>query len=287
MSSSNQKFPLPPITSSAAISSIDTSKYFLSEYTEPSVSPIDQYFENNKTLNLIALHGSYTKEKAAIVILGYMSAVESYLRAVFRGTISIDEYAQKLVEKMEVTYAAALHHKNNNLPEALFEGTSLASPANIKESLRDFIGIKGHLPSDVAKVLDEFAKVCEIRHCCVHRFGKLGAKNAVNLGLGDHSTFLEKPLSVDQSGLEEISYILRAVVNTINRFMYESLLDRMATNKGDQGKALYSSNWTWKYNKDKKRFLSYYNLFRSVEDTQPSPSAKEIYDVYRNNFKPK
>lgn len=244
MSSNNRNSQLPPITSSAVISSIDTSKYFMSTYLEPNASPIDQYFENNKTLNLIALTGNFSNEKAAIVILGYMSAVESYLRAIFRGTIVIDEYAQKLVEKMEVPYAAALHHENNNLPEALFEGTSLANPNNIKASLREFIGIKGKLPSDVIKVLDEFAKICEIRHCCVHRFGKLGAKNAVNLGLGNHSTFLEKPLNVNQTDLEEISYILRAVVNTINRFMYESLLDRMAKNKGDQGQSLYSSNWT-------------------------------------------
>ena len=276
---------LPEITTSGVISALDTSQFFLPNYSEPNLSPVDQYIENNRVLNLIPLSGSYSKEMASIIILGYMSAVESYLRAVCRGVIGIDEHAQKLVEKMEITYAAAVYHDRQHLPEALFESTSLANPYNIKSILREYIGIKGNLPSDVRAVLVEFSKVCEIRHCCVHRFGKLGAKNAIRLGLSLHSSFLEKPFIISQNDLEEISHILRAVVNTINRFVYECLLERMARNQDSNGIGVYSENWTWNYNRDKRRFLRYYNLFRTTRDTVPSPQAIDIYNTYRTKFK--
>ncbi len=285
MSGKSQNLPYPSISSSVVITPIDTVGLFKSDYSEPQASPIDQYFENNKSLNLISLSNPFSQHKASIVLLGYMSAVESYLRAVFRGVVSIDEYSQSLVEDMDIPYAAAVYHEGHLLPDALFEGISLASPHNIKESLKKYIGLKGKTPSDVEKVLGEFAKICELRHCCVHRFGKLGTKNAVRLGLKSHHKLLEKPLHLSQQNLEEISFILRSVVNTINRYMFESLLDRMANNKGDQGQRLYSVTWAWNYTKDKKRFLKYYQLFASMEDSAPSPSSKNIYDIYRTKFK--
>ena len=285
MTNSNQNFAFPPITSSNVISPVDTTKLFKTDYSEPRLSPIDQYFENNKSLNLISLSPSFNQDLASIVLLGYMSAVESYLRAILRGVIIIDAYSQILVENMDIPYAAAIYHDGHLLPEALLEGISLANPNNIKDSLKSFIGLKGKWPTDVEMVLGEFSKICELRHCCVHRFGKLGTKNAVRLGLSNHYKLLEKPLYLSQSNLEDISFVLRSLVNTLNRFMYENLLDRMAKNRGDQGQKLYLESWTWNYVKDKKRFLKYYKLFSSTEDSAPSPPSKKIYDAYRKKYK--
>jgi hypothetical protein len=276
----------PPITSSTPVVPLDTSILFTEDYVGLGLSPIDQYYENNKSLNLICSSVTPSQEMASIILLGFMSAVESYLRAVFRGIISIDTYAQKLVENMDITYAAAIHHEGDRLPDALLEGISMASPDNIKSSLKQFLGIKGPLPRDVDIVLSEFSKVCELRHCCVHRFGRLGAKNAVKLGLTNHSKFLDKPINLTGSQVEGISASLRSLVNTINRFLFESLLDRMSKNKGDNGVPIYDISWQWNYTKDKKRFLKYYNLFATSKDVTLSPPAKEIYDKYRLIFNP-
>lgn len=276
---------IPAITTSSVVSPIDTSGLFEHGYSEPELSPIDQYFENNQALNVIALTGTFSQQKASIVLMGYMSAVESYFRALLRGIICVDEPSQKLVENMDIPYAAAVHHKNDLLPEALFEGTSLANPKNIKDAIRDHIGIKGEPPSDVQKVLKEFGKICELRHCCTHRFGKLGSKNAVRLGLNDHSELLEKPLHLNPQNLEDISFILRSLVNTFNSYIYENLLTRMAKNKDEKGQPMYSSSWSWNYTKDKKRFSNYYQLFSSTKDIAPSPDMKIIYFAYRDKYK--
>lgn len=275
----------PAITSSSVVRPIDTASLFQANYSEPGLSPIDQYIENNKPLNVIAGSSGLTQEAASIVLLGYMSAVESYLRAVLRAAITIDEYSQRLVENMDICYAAAVHHQGHLMPDALFERMSLANPDNIKDAIKSFIGIKGNLPNDVKKVLDEFSKVCELRHCCVHRFGKLGAKNAVSLGMVSHNKLLEKPLHLNSSSLEDISFLLRSLVNTINRFIYESLLNRMANNRDDQGRQMYSENWTWNYTRDRKRFVAYYNIFSTKTDSPPSPDPKVIYDVYRSSYR--
>lgn len=283
----NNSLAYPPITSSMAVTAVDTSALFDQAYAEPELSPIDQYFANNKPLNLISSSQSFKQDLASIVLLGYMSAVESYFRAILRGVIIIDSYSQKLVENADIPYAAAIHHQGHLLPEALLEGVSLASATKLKDTLKSLLGLKGAWPADVEKVLGEYSKICELRHCCVHRFGKLGTKNAVRLGLAEHHKLLEKPIQLTQENLEDISFVLRSVVNTINRFIFESLLDRMATNRGDQGQKLYLESWLWNYTMDRKRFLQYYNLFSSKEDTAPSPSPKSIYDAYRLKYRGK
>jgi hypothetical protein len=282
-----QSIKIPAITAAPQISTIATEPLFNSSEAERKLSPIDQYTNNNKVLNIIGLGAEDTtnKELYLLVFLGYMSAVESYLRALFRGIISIDSYSQRIVAHMEITYAAAVYHEGHILPDALFEGTSLASPKNVRETIKKYIGITKNLPSDVETVLSEFDKICELRHCCIHRFGKLGAKNAVKLGIYKHKEFLENPMALKKHDLENISHFLRAFVNTLNRYLFESLLDRMAKNKGSKGEALYDQNWHWHYNKDKKRFNIYYNLFASTLDSQSSPLAKVIYDSYRKKYR--
>lgn len=63
------------------------------------------------------------------------------------------------------------------IQEKLFEKGAIASKENIKESIKNFLGInlqKSEDP-DLDKILEDFSKVCQIRHCLVHRFGLLGS----------------------------------------------------------------------------------------------------------------
>jgi hypothetical protein len=52
---------------------------------------------------------SLSSEFSALVVLGYMSAVESYFRALVRGLIHVDYHVKKLAEPMTISFAAALH----------------------------------------------------------------------------------------------------------------------------------------------------------------------------------
>ncbi|MBV1929701.1 MAG: hypothetical protein KUG81_09360 [Gammaproteobacteria bacterium] len=208
-----------------------------------------------------------------------MSVLESYFRAMIRGLINIDPYTKKKVEKESLSFGAALHHSHEMLPEALLEDISFSGSGNIKSVMKEILGLKGSHPNDVKKVLEVFQKVCELRHCCVHRFGKLGTKNAIKLGLDKHSALLEEQFTPTKQDLEEIADVLRTFVKTMNNYIFESALRRTAhtDNYKDVQKLM---NWTWDLRSDKRLFKNYYELFAS-KDSPPSPDLTEVYNSFR------
>lgn len=276
----------PPAASYAAITSIqssvanfDTASLFDETYVETILSPVDQFIENANAVNLLYLRmTSVPHALGRLALLGYMSAVESYLRAVLRGIVNLDEYAAKLVEPMSIPYGAALHLKQGVLAEALLEEFSFAGSDNVKDAIKVFAGVKGHRSAEVEKALGDYQKICEMRHCCVHRFGKLGAKNAIRLGLSSHGRMLEKPLVLSQQALEDIALTLRSLVKVLNNHLFRSIMERTVINKNDSGtEKLYWQDWTWIYKTDRPRFIRYYRLFATVKDSNASPPASDLY----------
>lgn len=271
---------------------IDTAKLFDNVFTETQNSPLDQFLTNTNTLNIIYLNATpLTPMLATLVFMGYVSAVESYIRALIRGLINIDEEAQRIVEARPVSFGAAIHHSKYLLPEALMEGTSLADPASIKSTLEKLVGII--LPTaDMKKLLDEFNKLCHLRHCCIHRFGKLGTNNAIELGLSTHKDLLEKPICLNKDDLDNIADTLRTFVKTVNNATFRLILERTVHQKKsnklpDDSSPMYSKVWTWDYRKDRSRFSGYYKLFVTHVDTIPSPTINVTYQRFRNALKKK
>lgn len=266
-------------TIQSSVASFETASLFDEAYVETILSPIDQFIENANAVNLLYLRmTSVPHALGRLALLGYMSAVESYLRAVLRGIVNLDEYAARLVEPMSIPYGAALHLKQGMLAEALLEEFSFAGSDNVKEAIKLFAGVKGQRPAEVDKVLGEYQKICEMRHCCVHRFGKLGAKNAIRLGLASHGKRLEKPLVLSQQALENIALTLRSFVKVINNHLFRSIMERTVINKNDSGtEKLYRRDWVWVYKTDRPRFIRYYKLFATVKDSNVSPPASDLY----------
>jgi hypothetical protein len=270
------------ITSLQALTPLDTVGLFAASAGSVDPSPIDQFIANTEVINIIYMPAPdpLPAEFGTLVLLGYMSAVESFFRALLRGLINIDEHTRRLAEPKSVSFGAALHHRRSLLPEALFEEMSFAGLKNIEMMLRDIIGIKGQFPGEVLTVLSEFKKVCELRHCCIHRFGKLGAKNAITLGLERHSQILEHPFSPTKDNLQEIADLLRTFAKTVNNFIFHSVLIRTIDARYQQvGDA--DQKWSWNYNQDRKNFLPYYTLFAATTDSPPSPPVRSVYDSFR------
>lgn len=243
----------------------DTAPLFDSSQTDPPHSAIDQFFQATRDLNVLLPRTGYTPQLGHLILLGHMSAVESYFRTMIRRVILVDPVAQAAVQHMDINYAAALHHRDISLlPEALFERTSFSSSGAITDALKGFLGITGAVPPQVQAVLKEFGKVCHIRHCLVHRFGKLGSRNAVHLGLSKHSKLLEKPLAARYEDLQVAFDILRQCVVVVNNHVFYSLVTRI-------------EDWVRIWRSDKKRFLSYYVMFATVTDVPPSDSAEVVY----------
>lgn len=272
------------VSVSAITSPVCTEGLFDKKFKESADSPIDQFLNNANALNLLWINSSaVSRELATVTFLGYMSAVESYVRALVRGLIQIDIYSLKVAENKEISFGAALHHSKKLLPEALMDEFSFVHSDNIKETFKSLIGIDVGLDNRVAS---EFDKICQLRHCCVHRFGKLGAKNAMKLGLETHSALFEKPLVLSKDDLILIAGNIRSIVKTLNNAVYRAVMDRTfpipknIAEKKDLSRQSVSMFWKKNYKEDKDAYLKYYKLFATKVDSMKSSSSKSMYELF-------
>lgn len=265
---------------------LDTCLLFNSTHDDSKTSPIDQFIENALGLNkLWATHPTDTlaPEVGILLLLGYVSAVESYMRALVRRLIYCDPFSQECCEKLQLSYGAALHHKADVLPEALLEETVFSGKAEITKALDKFVGFKLNNKS-ILELLDQYEIVCQLRHCCVHRFGKLGAKNAIALGLQSHKEFLEKPVLLTKSSISSIADLLFVLVKSINNDVFRYVVERSATKKLKDSNDL-GIGWTWHKTKDQRFYKNYYSVFASHRDAQVSPSSDELYERFRKIYR--
>jgi hypothetical protein len=213
-----------------------------------------------------------------LVLLGFVSAVESYLRSLVTRLVSFDEYVTQKVDCLKVTYAAARIHSEDLLAEALMEDMTFISKANVKTLLQEILEINVQQKSDLDALLSEYDRICQLRHCIVHRFGKLGSKNAMSLGLKIHSEHFEKPIQISKDSLQTIAFNLFMTVKAINNTVYESTLKRQAER---------SEEWTWDESKDAERFGRFYRIFATTLDSEQSPTQADAYTNFSKVCKAK
>jgi hypothetical protein len=260
----------------------DTVSLFDCDYTETASSAIDIYIENCKELNkLWVSSNTVSPEFSRLLLLGYVSAVESYFRSVLSAIINADRKARADAHTYTVPFGAVLYQDKQSLVEALFEGISFASEEAIRKAFNKYLSLD-KVPDDLKPLLQEFEKICHMRHCCVHRFGKLGAQNGIFLGLENHREALEKPLALGKDTLSEIASWLMSFVKAMNNFMFRTLLDRSISEKNP-----YRVTWRWMYSRDRPNFSRLYNLFASTKDGTPSPAIEELYQRFVLAKKPR
>jgi hypothetical protein len=250
-------------------------------YVEASVSAIATFIENCREINkLWAGDDAISPEFGRLLLLGYVSAVESFFRTVLRSIINTDAKAQSDAHSYVVPFGAVLYHNKNIVAEALLEGYSFASEKDVRGAFTKFLDVP-NVSDGIKTMLADYEKVCQLRHCCVHRFGKLGTQNGIVLGLERHSGALEKPLSLDKQMLGDIASWLMSFAKATNNYMFKTLLERSVIEKNP-----YKITWAWSYTKDRAKFERLYKLFHTSKDANPSPSAEELYDRFKSVKQP-
>jgi hypothetical protein len=263
---------------------LDAASLFNAGAPHPVNSPVDRYLENSNKLSRIYTNAAVVPpELGAVLLLGYVSAVESYMRGIISGLVHIDEHTRNLAAPKQLSYFAASNHQPKLLPEALFDSVSFSGAWNVSGSLKEFCGVSqmggGNYPKELRPVFEKFSAICQLRHCCVHRFGLLGAGNAHKLKV--NSSLLEKPLELTTAALDDISSILEKFVLSLNSYVYRDVLERSVirskTITSDEAECQYRQEWTGDATQDAPRFAEYYNLFAVKSVSPVSKSMSECY----------
>jgi hypothetical protein len=240
-----------------------------SETTDSITSPIDIYIKRNKILmrkigsferaGLLNANEEDDRDIYNLFLLGFVSNVESYFRSIIRAVITFDSHAYNTCLEIPLTYAAALYHDRDLLPEALMENHTFISKKNILSAFTDFLKINVNVQEtkgkEVVECLELFELLCQLRHCIVHRAGLLGSKNAIKLGIEEHKSFFEKPINLNLTFLQSANIVCLNCVRTSNTYLYNKLIHRHVTNNEVQ----------WLYPSDRSWYLKYHKLFLSNE----------------------
>jgi hypothetical protein len=292
MASKLEPFVFNITPSEALTETLDATLLFPATARSTVISPVDRFIENSNRLSVIYANSpfreAFTPELGAVLLLGHVSAVESYLRGAVRGLVHVDEHTEFLASPKELTYFAASHHERDLLPEALLESISFSNAATVSFTLKEFCGItgmgNGNFPKELKPVFDKYSDICQLRHCCVHRFGLLGASNAHKLGLPKGSPQIEMPLSLTVDMLEDISSILQKFVLSLNAYIYRDVLERTfsrsSLNTSDESEHQYDATWALDFSQDRARFAQYHSLFAVTAVTPQSPSLQASYDAF-------
>ncbi len=279
--------------SAPARAQLDTSAWFDRMHTASEESPIDEYLTNLAGINRLYLQAQirndYTPVLGSLVYMGMVSAAEGYFRSLLRRLILVDPACRENASSRNVSYGAALHHDKSLLPEALLEGQSFASARNVAIELKSLCNISqmskdGGVPRLLEDLFDDFESICQVRHCGIHRFGKLGSQQAMRLGIERHKPLLEKPLKLSVQHLQEIAEALEALVCAVNSYCFADLLKRTHT-ASPAGRDLpkrYVASWTTVWASDRHRFKKYYEIFASTRSSQRSQPIKPVYAAFQS-----
>ena len=106
-----------------------------------------------------------------------------------------------------------------------------------------FAGIKLGDDASVEKVISDFDRLCELRHCLVHSRGYVGLKacNALNLSFRSPHKIL-----MAREDVLEILKIAHNVVRAVNRYLADEIASRwvekgILTGEWDADRAVFSS----------------------------------------------
>ena len=140
------------------------------------------------------------------------------------------------------------------------EAFSLASSANVKKTLFDFLGYQVRKSDRVFGVLDEFDKVCELRHCAVHSGAIVPGKNAVKLGIAPIAG--TPTLAIGFSQVQECAAVCTSLAVSLNLDLFGAIAERWATTWRNQ------RSWTAKT--EHEHFKELWNAFYSDYELQNS-----------------
>ncbi|EIA1304715.1 hypothetical protein K6652_004092 [Vibrio vulnificus] len=277
------------LSGTRSTTTIRSQSLFDLSYREPAKAPIDIYESNmlsyKKLLGCFVLDpttGSYislasqSNEEWAklsnLLILGFISSVESYVRCLLRRLLLIDDESKGKSYSKSVTYGAAIHHNKQLLPEALMEDCSFHSAYNIKETVKSFTGVSlANLTKnpELATAFTDFDFIGQLRHCVVHRSGLFGSNNALSLGFDQYHEYLEKPIKLELSVVQEAAKACDNLVKELNDTLFSEFLNRTIN--------IY--DWKGDFRSDAKYFNKYFNVF------SPSSSSSlrlECYHKFRD-----
>ncbi len=99
--------------------------------------------------------------------------------------------------------------------------TSFSDPKAVKKNLNELIGVNVTNSNQISAPLEEFGKLCELRHAIVHSAGLLAGKNAVKLELPNSRNSVR--IEIGYSELQQSAEVCSSLVCAVNLELFVNM----------------------------------------------------------------
>jgi hypothetical protein len=197
---------------------------YVTHATPSAISAIDAFYLASQdilkagTPTLLTSHPTI----GTLLLVGLVSVTENYFRDLFSCIVKTCPIAKAAAADQSVKLGSVIWHGTGGAIRAAFEHISFASAENLISTCKKYIGYSLRRTS----VIDEFERVCELRHAIAHSSSYIAGKNAVRLHVTPHSTRLR--VKVGFAELQECAAICTSLVVSLNRELFIELARRWA-----------------------------------------------------------
>lgn len=239
-------------------------------------SPIDNFY--NRRLSLLSsVSPDFARENPSIpplVIVGLISITENYFREILAGIIKLCPKAKEKSANKSVNLATAWFGYGE-MEKGAFENTSFSDAKTIKKTLNELIGINlNNQSNQINTPLDEFGKLCELRHAIVHSAGLIAGKNAIKLELPNSMNSMK--INIDYSGIQEAAEVCTSLVCAVNLELFINI-SRKWLNEWPRTPAYSGENFN-------KLFKKVWELFFSHVDKTNGLTTGHLTHVKARNL---
>jgi len=196
---------------------------YLSEFNLPS--PIDAYVKYSRSLLRFGTteHLEENQHLGGLLLLGVVSAAEAYFRSIFSLTLEICPIARETAAEKQINLGGVLWHGHSEFRRSAFEHVTFCSKDDIKKYAKTYLGFTLR-DSEFKTPLNEFDKVCHLRHGLVHNAGILPGRNAVQVGATPSKSPMR--IALKYSSLQTLVAATDTLVLTFNRELFGEMCRR-------------------------------------------------------------
>lgn len=243
------------ITQSVGQEQIGDLSNFVQDKSQHNESSIDCFY--NEVTSLLSLSNPTmiaTDWHGSLLAVAIISCTENYFRSILSKMIGTCKLSKKNAAANNINFGSVLWHPNDSIERGAFEHVSFSESKKILEITRKYIGIELN-KSDLIPILQEYNKVCELRHGIVHSARILAGKNALILDLPSSSK--NQFITIGYGQIQNIASICTTLIVSYNQIMFEEMARRWAT-------SWRTPEWTEEIENDS--FKKLWNIFHSKID---------------------
>lgn len=231
-----------------------------------SAPPIDEFYSYARELLVRSGRPEISADSVflRLLLLEVVSGAEYYFRRVLTELLIACPLSRTAAGAKVLPLSAISYYDKPLIGFGVLEGLSLAGKGEIKKQTMAMTGLEIKNGSSEFVALEDFEKICHIRHAIVHAKGQLGSHNAIELGLASSSP---RRIEFDSINFQKLVAKTQNAVRAYNRFLFRASLERWI--KEDK----LTGNWP----EDEPIFRPLHALLYSKMDAIGSATAEQAH----------